>query len=233
MILTPTEMERMTIFVAAEMARRRHEKGLKLNHPEAHALIADALLEGAREGRALGDLMAWGATLLTTDDVMPGVRRLLPIIQLEGMFPDGAKLITVHDPIRPGSQFVAENNDTRAGEVVTPDGTIELNTGRRTASLVVFNTGDRPVQVGSHHHFFEANPELEFDRAAAFGMRLDVPAGTARRFEPGEHVEVDLVEIGGKGLVGGFHGLTQGSIHDPEVKAAALARARERGFRGA
>jgi len=233
MILTPTEMERMTIFVAAEMARRRHAKGMKLNHPEAHALIADALLEGAREGQALGDLMALGSALLTTDDVMPGVRRLLGIIQIEGLFPDGAKLITVHDPIRPGDLPVEDSNDTRAGEVVTPDEMITLNGGRRTHDLVVLNTGDRPVQVGSHHHFFEANPELEFDREAAFGMRLDVPAGSARRFEPGENIEVTLVAIGGEGIVGGFHALTQGSIHDPNVKAAALERARERGFRGA
>jgi len=233
MMLTPTEMERMTIFVAAEMARRRKEKGLRLNHPEAQALIVDAILEGAREGRTVADLTAWGATLLSTDDVLPGVRRLMPVVQVEGLFPDGAKLVTVHDPVRRGDLPVEDGNDARAGEVVTPDGTVELNEGRERVRLAVLNTGDRPVQVGSHHHFFEANPELEFDREAAFGMRLDVPSGSAKRFEPGESREVTLVAIGGEGIVNGFHGLTNGSIHDPEVKAAALARARERGFRGA
>ena len=233
MMLTPTEMERLTIFVAAEMARRRKDKGLKLNHPEAHALIADALLEGAREGRTVADLMGWGATLLTTDDVLPGVRRLLPIVQVEGLFPDGAKLITVHDPIRPGAQPVDDSHDARAGEVITPDEAIELNCGRETTTLSVLNTGDRPVQIGSHHHFFEINAALEFDRAAAFGKRLDVPAGSSRRFEPGESREVSLIPIGGAGEVSGFQGLTEGSVHDPDVRERALKRARKRGFRGA
>ncbi|MBT5435552.1 MAG: urease subunit gamma [Alphaproteobacteria bacterium] len=233
MILTPTEMERMTIFVAGEMARRRKEKGLKLNHPEAQAYIVDALLEGAREGRIVSDLVGWGATLLTTDDVMVGVRRLMPMIQVEGLFPDGAKLITVHDPVRPGTEPIADSNDHRAGEVITPQGTIKMNQGRACLTLTVLNTGDRPVQIGSHLHFFEANAALEFDREASFGMRLDVPAGVSRRFEPGQGCEVELVGIGGKGIVTGFQGLTEGSVHDPEVKAAALQRARERGFRGA
>ncbi len=233
MMLTPTEMERIVIFAAAEMARRRKEKGLKLNHPEAQALIVDALLEGAREGRTVADLAAWGATILSADDVMPGVRRLMPVVQVEGLFPDGAKLITVHDPVRPGGETPVDGADIHPGEVVAADGAVALNAGRRGATLTVLNTGDRPVQVGSHHHFFEANAALEFDRAAAFGMRLDVPAGAARRFEPGESREVALVEIGGEGAVSGFHGLTEGSIHDPGVRAAALERARARGFRGA
>ena len=228
MMLTPTEMERMTIFVAAEMARRRREKGLKLNHPEAQAFIVDALLEGAREGRRVRELMDWGSTLLTTDDVLPGVHRLIPVVQVEGMFPDGAKLITVHDPIRPGRERIADSADLRAGEVVTPEGTIEINAGREKMALRVVNTGDRAAQVGSHFHFFEVNKALEFDRAAAFGKRLDIPAGTTRRFEPGQAVEVELVAIGGAGLISGFNNLTNGSIHDPAVKAAAVQRARAR-----
>ena len=231
-MLTPTEMERIVVFVAAEMARRRKAKGLKLNHPEALALIVDALLEGAREGRPVAELAAWGATILTTDDTMPGVRRLMPVVQVEGLFPDGAKLVTVHDPVRPGRDAPA-GDDAHPGEVLPADGAMTLNEGRRKATLTVLNTGDRPVQVGSHHHFFEVNAALEFDRAAAFGMRLDAPAGAARRFEPGESREVALVEIGGEGRVGGFNRLTEGSIRDPAAKALALDRARARGFRGA
>jgi urease subunit gamma/beta len=233
MMLTPTEMERLTIFVAAEMARRRREKGLRLNHPEAQAFIVDALLEGAREGRTVKDLMACGATLLTTDDVLHGVHRLIPVVQVEGMFPDGAKLITVYDPIRPGRHPVGDGADMRAGEIVTPDATVEINAGRDKMTLRVTNEGDRAVQVGSHFHFFEVNKALDFDRAAAFGTRLDIPAGTTRRFEPGQTLEVDLVAIGGEGLVSGFNNLTNGSIHDPAVKTIAIERARERGFRGA
>ena len=227
MMLTPTELERMTIFVVAEMARRRKARGLRLNHPEAHAYVADTLLEGAREGRSVADLAGWGATLLSSDDVMPGVAALLPIIQVEGLFPDGAKLITVHQPIRP------HGDDPQPGEVMTPDCDIALNAGRRQVGLVVLNTGDRPVQVGSHHHFFEANPDLDFDREAAFGMRLDIAAGTAVRFEPGESHTVTLVAYGGDGTVSGFNRLVEGSLDDLGIREGALQRARERGFRGA
>ena len=233
MMLTPTEMERLTIFVAAEIARRRRAKGLRLNHPEAQAYIADEILEGAREGRSVSELMGLGSRLLTTDDVMPGVARLMPIVQVEGMFPDGAKLVTVHEPIRPGEQSGEDTPEERAGEIITPDEDIELNPGRRRRALAVLNTADRPVQIGSHLHFFEANKGLEFDREKAFGMRLDVPAGTAVRFEPGVNREVTLVEIGGTGEVTGLNNLTNGSIHSPSVKKAAIERAREHGFLGA
>ena len=106
MMLTPTELERLTIFTAAELARRRKAKGLQLNHPETIAFISDEILEGAREGKSVADLISYGSTILTTDDVMPGVAELIPMIQVEGTFPDGTKLVTVHDPIRPGSKPV-------------------------------------------------------------------------------------------------------------------------------
>jgi urease subunit gamma/beta len=97
----------------------------------------------------------------------------------------------------------------------------------------VKNTGDRPVQIGSHYHFFETNRALEFDRAAAFGMHLDIPAGTAVRFEPGEEKEVQLTAIGGTGEIHGLNGLTNGSVKNGAIKAEALRRASERGFKGA
>ena len=163
MLLTPTEMERLTIFTAAELARKRRAKGLKLNHPEAVAIITDEILEGAREGRSVADLIAWGSTLLTTDDVMPGVAAMMPMIQVEGTFPDGTKLVTVHEPIRPAPG--AAGRYGAPGRVTARDGSIELNAGRRTAKLKALNTGDRPIQIGSHYHFFEANKALDFDRA--------------------------------------------------------------------
>src|SRR5262245_13211966 len=106
MLLTPTELERLTIYTAAELARKRRAKGLKLNHPEASAIIADEILEGAREGRSVADLIGFGSTLLTTDDVMPGVAQMIPMLQVEANFPDGTKLVTVHDPIRPGKKKI-------------------------------------------------------------------------------------------------------------------------------
>lgn len=100
MYLTPREMERLTIFTAAEIARRRKKKGLKLNVPEAIAYITDAMIEGAREDKSVAQLMSEGATLLTIEDVLPGVTELIPLIQVEAHFADGTKLISIHNPIR-------------------------------------------------------------------------------------------------------------------------------------
>jgi len=110
-------------------------------------------------------------------------------------------------------------------------GAIEANAGRKTARVLVKNTGDRPVQVGSHYHFFEANRELEFDRGACFGMRLNIPAGTAVRFEPGEEKEVEVTEFGGRRAIHGFNGLVEGEVAAPGAREAAISRAKERGFR--
>jgi urease subunit gamma/beta len=225
-------MERLTVYVAAELARKRKAKGLKLNHPEAVAFIVDEILEGAREGRSVADLIGWGATLLTIDDVMPGVADLMPMIQVEGTFPDGTKLVTIHDPIRPG-QEMRSADAVVPGELITDDGEIELNAGRRKETLKVVNTGDRPVQVGSHYHFFETNKELDFDREKSFGMHLDIPAGTAVRFAPGEAKEVMLTEFGGTGELLGLNGLTEGNWRSEGLKALAVLRARARGFKGA
>ena len=210
MLLTPTEMERLTIYVAAEMARKRRAKGLKLNHPEATAYIVDEILEGAREGRSVADLIAYGSTILTSDDVQPGVGLLMPMLQVEATFPDGTKLVTVHEPIRPGKQPVKEA--VTPGEIIPADGDIEINAGRSKVSVRALNTGDRPIQVGSHFHFFEVNKALEFDRARAFGMHLDIPAGTAVRFEPGQSRKVTLVPFGGARKVYGFRQAVMGAL---------------------
>lgn len=120
-------------------------------------------------------------------------------------------------------------SDIIPGEVEPGDGTVRINEGRETTSVVVANTGDRPIQVGSHYHFFETNRALSFDRRAAFGMRLDVPAGTAIRFEPGDERSVDLVAYGGERRLVGMNGLTNGAVDDVDPEDA-LALARERGF---
>jgi urease subunit gamma/beta len=235
-LLTPTELERLTIYTAASLARSRRKKGLKLSHPEATAIIADEILEGAREGRSVADLIGFGSTILTTDDVMPGVAAMMPLLQVEGMFPDGTKLVTVHEPIRPGKVRLGEEALEALpvpGEILCDDDDIELNVGRRRATLRATNRGDRPIQVGSHYHFFETNRALEFERGLSFGMRLDIPAGTATRFEPGETKEVVLVAFGGTGEVYGLNALTNGSTTLELAREAALLRARARGFHGA
>ena len=116
------------------------------------------------------------------------------------------------------------------GEYVLADTPLAANEGRRTLELTVANTGDRPIQVGSHFHFFEANRALRFNREAAFGMRLNIPAGTAVRFEPGDDMSVTLVELGGNKMVYGLNSLTNGPATGEDARAAALAKAREEGF---
>lgn len=209
MRLTPHEQERIMIRAAAANANARRRRGVRMNHPETVAVLTDWVLEAARDGRRVADLMEAGRHVLTTDDVMEGVPTLVAEVQVEATLPDGTKLVTLHEPISPGTEPAG---GLKPGEVVGPDEPIEINAGRPVTSLAVVNDGDRPVQVGSHYHFAEANPALAFDRDAAYGQRLDVPAGTAVRFEPGITTEVDLVPIGGERIVRGLRGAVAGSL---------------------
>ena len=230
MLLTPTEIERLTIFSAAELARKRKSRGLKLNYPESVALICDEILEGARDGRSVAEMMAFGSQILGEKDVMPGVSSMLPMLQVEGTFADGTKLVTVHDPIRPSDGL--DELSVEPGKLIHEDGEIEINKGRKKTNVIAINRGDRPIQVGSHYHFFEVNKALDFDRKKAFGMRLDIPAGTAVRFEPGQEKSVELTRFGGRQELSGLNGLTNGNSQDPGVKERAFARAREKKFLG-
>jgi urease subunit gamma/beta len=225
MHLTPREKDRLLIYAAGELAKARKARGLKLNYPEAIALITAELLELARDGLTVAELMSAGRKILTAEDVMDGVAEMIHEIQLEATFPDGTKLVTVHEPIVPSGRL-------RPGELIFDDDPILVNAGRVTIELMVANTADRPVQVGSHFHFFEVNKKLDFDRAAAFGMRLDIPSGNAVRFEPGETKLVRLVKIGGARIGLGLNSLVEGQMDDPAVKTAAIERARARGFMG-
>lgn len=201
MRLSPHEQDRLLVSYAAELARRRRARGLKLNCPEAIAIITDHLLEGARDGRSVAGLMSSGREVLGAEDVLDGVPELLREVQVEATFPDGTKLITVHDPISPdrGDRHLVP------GEVITVAGDIEINEGAEVLELTVVNAGDRPVQVGSHVHFPQSNDALMFDRQRAHGFRLDIAAGTAVRFEPGIEQTVALVPLGGSREV---HGLS-------------------------
>jgi urease subunit gamma/beta len=203
--LTPHEQERLIVRAAAQAGRERRARGLQLNHPEAVAVLTEWVLEGARDGRRVADLMQAGRHVLNSEDVLDGVAALIPEIQVEATFPDGTKLVTLHEPIAGATGLVP-------GEVVGPDDPIEINAGRPVTTLRVVNAGDRPVQVGSHYHFAEANPALEFDRDAAHGQRLDIPAGTAVRFEPGIALDVDLVPLAGSRVVPGLRGAVGGAL---------------------
>jgi urease subunit gamma/beta len=204
------------IFLAAQLAERRMERGLKLNYPEAVAFLTFAILEGARDGKSVAELMSDGLQILSRNDVMDGVAEMLTEIQVEATFPDGTKLVTLHSPIRDSVDKSAP------GEYKHDSGTLEMNAGKTAKTISVINTGDRPVQVGSHCHFFEVNRALRFDREAAFGMRMDIPSGTSVRFEPGQTQPVDLIPFGGVGVVYGFNRLTEGSTRADSVKNKAL-----------
>ncbi|EID10762.1 urease subunit beta [Mycolicibacterium phlei] len=227
MHLTPKDEDRLLLFLAAELARKRRAAGLALSYAEARALIADEVCEAARAGATVAEAAAHGASILTDDDVMPGVAALLGSVQVEAFFDDGQKLVTVHDAIRPGT--TTTEPDVVPGEILPADGELELNAGRASVTLTVENTGDRPIQVGSHFHFFEVNRALRFDRAASFGMRLDIPSGTAVRFEPGETQEVALTRYGGEQIVVGQNDVTNGATSGA-VTGGQLDRIRALGF---
>jgi len=206
MQLTPREKDKLLLFTAALLAERRKNRGVKLNYPESIAYISAAILEGARDGRTVADLMDYGRTVLTADDVMPGVPELIHDVQVEGTFPDGTKLVTVHEPI------IASKESVKAGEVITQEGDIEINSGRESITLEVANTGDRPIQIGSHYHFYEANNALQFKRTLTLGFGLDIAAGTAVRFEPGQQREVTLVKYAGNEKIYGFNAQVMGDL---------------------
>jgi urease subunit gamma/beta len=232
MHLTPREIDKLIVHQCGVLAQKRLARGLRLNHVEAVALIATQLLEFIRDGRPVAELMDLGRRILGTSDVLDGVAMIVNEVQVEGTFPDGTKLVTVHHPIvaEQGDRALAFYGsfidataavtvpprvapvDGTPGEVMVATGAIVLNDTRRSIQLQVVNHGDRPIQVGSHYHFIETNRALAFDRRAAYGMRLDIPAGTAVRFEPGETRAVRLVEIAGHRVIRGGNAWASGPV---------------------
>ncbi|XP_027153562.1 urease [Coffea eugenioides] len=238
MKLVPREMDKLMLHNAGQLAQKRLARGQRLNYTEAVALIAAQILELVRDGeKSVAELMDLGRQFLGRRQVLPAVPHLLNTVQVEGTFPDGTKLITIHDPI------VSENGNLELalygsflpvpsldkfppveagkipGEIIFGGGSITLNPGRRAVKLQVTNTGDRPIQVGSHYHFIEANPYLVFDRMKAYAMRLNIPAGTATRFEPGDTKTVTLVRIEGKQVIRGGNGIADGPVHNANMTA--------------
>jgi urease subunit gamma/beta len=216
MLLSEAERDRLLVFLTAELAQARRRRGLRLNVVEATALVADAVCEAARDGGRLADAIEAGRSVLTEQDLLPGVVRAVPEVRVEATFDDGTRLAVVHDPFRVGVAEVPEPAGMAgmAGSVV----------------VEVTNTAAVPISVTSHFHFFEANPRLRFDRAAAYGMHLAVAAGAAVRFEPGGTRQVGLVRIGGRRVVIGFAGLVDGPLDAPGARERALEKARACGY---
>ncbi|RWA57934.1 urease subunit beta [Mesorhizobium sp.] len=222
MHLTPTEMERLTIFSAASLARRYLAEGVRLSYPEAVAFLADELLLAARKGMDHPALVSLAGGLLTTEQVEPGVASLLKTFSIEVSMEQGTKLVTVFDPVPPGP------DEPIPGEIMAMDGEIELNAGRDRIEIEVLNTGDRVIQVRSHAHFFEVNRALSFDRRAAYGRRLDRPSGGGERFDPSIAKRITLIPFGGLKCVHGFAGLVDGPLADQRETAFRLAK--EKGY---
>ena len=284
MNLLPREIDKLLLHGAGFLAQKRYARGLCLNHVEAVALISAQLLEFIRDGDPVIELMEKGKRILGFADVMSGIAEMIPEVQVEGTFPDGTKLVTVHTPIctergdpalalygsgltpaggrtkpakvvpipaapellldseselesepehqsEPGlSRDAAPPPAPAPGEILTAPHPLILNQGRSSIEITVLNNGDRPVQVGSHYPFFEVNPELRFNRAAAFGRRLDIPAGTAVRFEPGESKRVSLVDISGARRSYGANALIDGPVDDENTRTRALETMKSRGY---
>jgi urease subunit gamma/beta len=194
--LTPTEEERLRIFTAAELARRTLSLGQQLNAPEAIALVCDQMHFAARTGSSYKDVVEAGRTAVAHDQVLDGVADIAQEIRLEVLLEEGSRLIVIREPFGPSTSV-------GPGGVRFADGPVPLVPERHRITLTVANTSERPVRVSSHFPFDEVNAKLTFDRDAARGFRLDLPAGDSLRWAPGETRDVELVSYGGAGGDGG------------------------------
>lgn len=223
MKLTPREHDRLLLHLAADLAEKRRSRGLLLNAPEATALIAEAVCEAARAGADHAAAVDAGRSAVAPGEVLAGVAALVPVVEVEALFTDGSRLVIVDQPL--GSA-----GDDSPGAVMAGPGAPTNETA--DVHVEVVNRAHVPIAVTSHWHFFEANRALEFDRDAAYGMRLAIPTGSTIRWAPGERQVVALRPFGGRRIAFGFAGLVNGPLDAPGARAAALARAAERGYRG-
>lgn len=191
MHLTPREQERLLLFTAAELARRRLTRGARLGATEAIALVCDEVLEMAWDGLPLQEVVRRARSVVAVDQVLPGVATTVPSLQVEALFPHGTSLVHVPEPFGPP-------DPTGPGAVLAQDGDVELAPDRLRRTVEVTNRGDRPVWISSHYPLEEVNPAVELDREAVRGFRLDLPAGVSREFPPGSTQLVPVVARGGR-----------------------------------
>jgi urease subunit gamma/beta len=222
MRLTPREVERLLLFQAAELARRRRGRGLRLGQAEATAVIADEVCEAARDGLGYAAVTVRGYEVVGPDDVLDGVAALVPRIEVEALFSDGMRLIVLHDPI----------GRSEPPPALPPEPPLVWLEGA-LGPFAARNAGEVPIGLTSHVHLFEVNRRLELDRGAVYGLRLALTAGEKVVIEPGASVELYGVPIAGLRVVRGHGGLVDGPLDEPGARASALALARERGYLGA
>jgi urease subunit gamma/beta len=193
MYLSPADEERLRVFAAAELARRTLARGLRLNAPEAVALACDEMHLAARAGGTFADVLAAGRKAVAERQLLPGVAALVDEIRLEVVLDEGTRLVVLHSPWGTAGDPDGPGAIRHAGEA------IELHAGMQRRRLTVRNLSARPVRVSAHYPFWRVNPRLEFDRAAAQGFHLDIPAGASVRWGPGEAKEVGIVRYAGGG----------------------------------
>jgi urease subunit gamma/beta len=220
--LTPSELDRLLIFNVAQLAQSRRERGVKLNKPEAVALISNAVIEAARDGASHSIALQAGLTAVSDSELLPGVGPLLSGIAVEAVFSDGRRLVVVD----------YESTDSDVPGKVTRLEPVALRTELDLTSVVVVNDSDIQISVTTHMHLFEANPKLRFDRIASYGKHLNIPAGEHVDFPPGVPVSVNLVPISGNRVLIGFAGLVDGPLDAPGAKEDAIAKARSLGYLG-
>lgn len=230
MNLTPTELDRLTIFTAAEFARRNLRLGIRLSHPEAVAYLTDEAMTMARQDVPYDEIRSRCCALLTEAQVLSGVAAMIPSVVIELPMLEGTKLLALFDPILPVDGLDGDLDDVTPGEVIPAHQYVDVAGPEPTVEIEVVNTGDRDVQVRSHTHFFEVNRALAFDRQEAYGRRLAVPAGSGVRFEPGIPRRVALTPLSGTRDVHGFAGLTDGPLDATETRVRAMANAADRGY---
>jgi urease subunit gamma/beta len=192
MRLTPTEEDRLRVFTAAQLARDTLARGLRLNAPEAVALVCDEMHAAGRAGRSYEEVAAAGRDAVGPDQVLDGVAGIAAEIRVEVLLEEGTRLFVLREPFGP-------TGDDPPGGIRFAEGDVPLAPGRERIRLEVTNNGEHPIRVSSHFPFWRANPRLAFDRPAAEGFRLDLPAGDSFRWAPGETHEVALVRYGGTG----------------------------------
>jgi urease subunit gamma/beta len=192
--LTAWEDERLLVFSAAELARRHRSSGLLLNAPEAIAIICDAMFEAARAGRSFTEVAEAGRAAVAPDEVLGGVRELVDEVRLEVLLGDGTRLIVLGDPLGRGRPMASDG----PGAIVAGSaGAASAQSDRERRRLTVRSESRRAIRVSSHYPFERVNARLLFDRAAAAGFHLDLPAGSFETWRPGETKEVELVAYAG------------------------------------
>ncbi|WGH27537.1 MAG: urease subunit gamma [Candidatus Bostrichicola ureolyticus] len=190
MHLTFYEKEKLFIFLAGELAQKRLNRGIKLNYPECVALITCYILECAREGKTIENIINNVKNLITYNQVISGVPEMIDKVQVEATFPDGTKLVTIRNPI----PIQSNNEKIIAGEYLLSENDITYLSTRKKIIRKVTNTGTKPIQIGSHFNFYKVNSYLKFNREGTKNYRLYIPSGTSIRIEPGETKEVTLIE---------------------------------------